>query len=385
MDPKLLSFYLRHIDWAPLWIRERLRASFLLNWNYWVEQERCLSPPFIVSLRLLPVPDAEPYLCGQMASFGDAAFSTPREQRGIIGKREIEGLVEEVARWRSILHIWGGEPFLYPYILDLLSLAKSRKIFCRVNTDGAYLERCAEDLVKIGVDELVFSLDGPAFVYDQFRSVPGTFKRVSSGLARLRSVKEKMRRRKPVLRGSMLVVPENYQKLDETLDLASSLKLESFQFVYVPFVTESAGDHNNQFFLDNFSCPSDSWRRFHIDIKSIEAAALVRKLYRLKHKPTRIPTGFHPPLRRWQIAHYFDDSTYAMAKERCRLPWFVLNVLENGNITPCGDFPDFIAGNLREESLRSIWNNQEMRVFRAELVRHGRFPICSRCSGLYFC
>ena len=57
----------------------------------------------------------------------------------------------------------------------------------------------------------------------------------------------------------------------------------------------------------------------------------------------------------------------------------VLTIQPNGNVVLCTDFPDYVLGNIYQESLRDIWNNEPMRRLRLYLRKHTFFPICAKC------
>jgi radical SAM protein with 4Fe4S-binding SPASM domain len=81
---------------------------------------------------------------------------------------------------------------------------------------------------------------------------------------------------------------------------------------------------------------------------------------------------------------YYGDSMVASpARRACRFPWDSVNLCPNGDVCPCPDFPDFVAGNVKKESFRAIWNGARLREFRIKLAEQGRFPICTSCCHLY--
>jgi hypothetical protein len=96
-----------------------------------------------------------------------------------------------------------------------------------------------------------------------------------------------------------------------------------------------------------------------------------------------IPIEFFPDLKSWQIADYYKASDYCAGVDRCMIPWFMCNMLENGSMVTCVDHPDLSVGTIAEDPLMTLWNNEEMKHFRTDLIRLGKFPICPKCSGLY--
>jgi radical SAM protein with 4Fe4S-binding SPASM domain len=59
-------------------------------------------------------------------------------------------------------------------------------------------------------------------------------------------------------------------------------------------------------------------------------------------------------------------------------------MVANGNVYPCAGWQDYVCGNLREQSLREIWENSP----KVQYLRHLRrrdFPKCLSCPEKAFC
>ena len=56
--------------------------------------------------------------------------------------------------------------------------------------------------------------------------------------------------------------------------------------------------------------------------------------------------------------------------------------MPNGDVVTCRDYSDFITGNIEENSITEIWNNEKYQKFRNVLKDEKLLPICSRCCGL---
>jgi MoaA/NifB/PqqE/SkfB family radical SAM enzyme len=82
-------------------------------------------------------------------------------------------VVDEVYKYGASLIIRGGELFLYPRIIELLAYIKSKSMPLSIETNGVLLKKYAEALVKLKVDNLLISLDGPEDIHDYVRGVKG--------------------------------------------------------------------------------------------------------------------------------------------------------------------------------------------------------------------
>ncbi len=66
----------------------------------------------------------------------------------------------------------------------------------------------------------------------------------------------------------------------------------------------------------------------------------------------------------------------------CRNPWKLLDIQPNGDANFCVDFPDYIVGNITDQTIAEIWNSDRAELFRDYLKQHP-LPICNRCGAKY--
>jgi len=99
----------------------------------------------------------------------------------------------------------------------------------------------------------------------------------------------------------------------------------------------------------------------------------------IKAKKKKIPVLFLPDIKPDDIEKYYADPAFPYNKNRCVFPWFVLFIQPNGDIIPC-DEVEVKMGNAKLERLNRIWNGDNYRRFRSEIIKHGiSHPICGRC------
>ena len=69
-----------------------------------------------------------------------------------------------------------------------------------------------------------------------------------------------------------------------------------------------------------------------------------------------------------------------MSDTLCKAPWTHLHTWPNDDVYPCclTDMKDTV-GNLKENTLEEIWNNDKMQKLRAEMLEGKRPASCSRC------
>jgi radical SAM protein with 4Fe4S-binding SPASM domain len=83
-----------------------------------------------------------------------------------------------------------------------------------------------------------------------------------------------------------------------------------------------------------------------------------------------------PDMSDGEIVRYYQGE-FDLPQFTCRSIWTSLLVGRDGDVYPCW-FKR--VGNVREQSLRTIWNSPEIRAFRA----HAREGLYSPCAGCCF-
>jgi MoaA/NifB/PqqE/SkfB family radical SAM enzyme len=116
--------------------------------------------------------------------------------------------------------------------------------------------------------------------------------------------------------------------------------------------------------------------------EDIDIRKLVDTVRRIQSRPWSFPFAFMPNLSYEDIPRYYKQHSDTFGVERCSCPWSVVQVLPNGDVATCIDLPDYIAGNIRHQSILDIWNNERYRKFRRVLREEGHMAACCRTSGL---
>ncbi len=291
--------------------------------------------------------------------------------------RALERLLAAAAPARPKIYIWGGEPLIHPRIADILEGVKSRRLYTVVNTNGVLLEKYAAELVRLGVEGLDISLDGPREVHDRVRGVPGTYDRVMAGVQEIRA----RRRRRPMLKAITVITAQSLPYLDRTLEKIVRAGFDAAVFNLGWFTTEEIGAATQRYFARHLDCPSSSWRDFIGALGEVDPAEVAGFMRRAA--AARFPVFFVPALRPEQAREYYLRPGSFMGRRACYAPWLSADVRPDGAVTFCPDFPDYTIGNINTAGFPLIWNGERALRFRRSLTEHGCFPLCSRCCGLY--
>ena len=335
-----------------------------------------------IDLKITNVCNLRCRMCAQWGSSGYNFGRPTRELREVVPAEDYKRMVDDCARFDPAYYIWGGEPMMYPDIMEVLEHIKSRGHLCGLITNGTLVEKHAAALMGMGLDSIMISLDGPRELHDEIRGMEGTFDRMSRGLGAI--LRERSRRRKatPIIILLMTITATNIDAIGRTLEAAEDLGAD-FVGIYLSwFTNEQIGEEHTDFMERHFGVTPTAWKGYVSDAGEIEVERLIEEMRRVRRSRVKVPILFVPDLSEDQIRRYFRDPAHTFGHRRCYSPWYVTEIGPNGDVATCRDYPDYVCGNIREESLPTIFNGPRYRRFRRVLKECGLLPICGRCCGL---
>jgi radical SAM protein with 4Fe4S-binding SPASM domain len=365
--------------------------------------------PTFVQLRVTNLCNLRCRMCGQWGDTGvfrehkgDGATDGEAERariRELIGlKRQLAlgdyvRLLDELAPHRPIVSLFGGEPFLYPDLMPLVRAIKGRGLVATVITNGWHLERHARELVEAGMDSIAVSIDGPPAVHDRIRGRESSFARAAAGIRAVARWRRELGRALPVQMAILPITELNASDVQDALDALRELPLELVNVGLRWFVPPAAGAQYERVMRESFGVDAPSWRGFEFTwpqgavanrtmqgVVSVLKAARGRRLLDL-HRG-RPWVSFVPGVSAADVPAYFSQPSRTFGHDLCPVAWYFAQVEPDGDVCFCGDFPDFVLGNVRRESFTSVWKGDRARSFREKLAREP-LPICARCCGSY--
>ncbi len=113
-------------------------------------------------------------MCGQWGTSGTSRDMSPEELKDELSLDEIDKIINDIKAFKPNVTLFGGEPLLYSNWEKVVSRIKEEGMRCNIITNGILLEKYASSIINLGVDEIIFSLDGPREVHDEVRGTKGT-------------------------------------------------------------------------------------------------------------------------------------------------------------------------------------------------------------------
>lgn len=260
---------------------------------------------------------------------------------GMLEKSFFEKTIDDIhSHLLYLIFYFQGEPYLNPSFLDMVKYASNKGIYTATSTNAHYLtDEKAKKTVESGLDRLIISIDGTTQdVYQQYR-VGGKLEKVIEGSKNIVKWKKALKSKTPFVFFQFLVVKPNEHQIEEIKQLAKEVGVDQ-----VRFKTAQVYDYEND---PNQLIPANNkYSRYKKDKngKTISKSGLQNHCWRL---------------------------------------WSGNVITWDGLVVPCCFDKDAMhqLGNLKIQSFENIWQNDNYKQFRKELMTSRKnIDICSNCS-----
>ncbi|WP_428559766.1 MAG: radical SAM/SPASM domain-containing protein [Solidesulfovibrio sp. DCME] len=345
----------------------------------------CLGPPPPPTEVTFAVTSACNLRCRMCGQYGDAAGPPP--PRVELSLNDVRRVVDEVTAATSGagFFFWGGEPMLWPHLTAACRHARDRGAYVDINTNGTRLARLAAEVAEAEPDAIYLSLDGcDQASCDAIRG-RGTFGKAMAGAAAL--LKARGAGARPRLHVVCTVLASNHALLAKMAPLARDMGVDGLVVQFPVYVTPAWGGQAEDAYERLFGVRLRSWRFFnHPHLRNeLDTSVLVEQLTALEADSAGFellvtPYGYPPR----KLGDYFNDGAWRnhTRHARCSKIHFRVNIMPDGSVSPCGDFTEFVCGNIKQDALLSIWQGERYQRFR-EVIGCGILPNCYRCCELF--
>ena len=258
----------------------------------------------------------------------------------------------------------GGEALLNANFFRLCAILKSADINITLLTTGLTIKKNADEILQ-WVDDLIVSLDGDEPLRDAIRNIPGAFNKLKEGVEFIRSLNPDF----PIT-ARTVIHRLNFRNWEAIIQSAKSMGLNQ-----VSFLPADVSSHafNRQM----------AWtepKQHEILISEKELPELLQVINRIIANEFDFESGFiaESPAKLRQIHDYY-AAFYGLNPfpfKKCNAPWVSTVIEADGSVRPC--FFHDVVGNIRDSSLATILNSDEVVNFRKTLDMHTN-PTCVKC------
>jgi len=298
---------------------------------------------------------------------------------------ELRAIIDDIKSFNPIVTVSGGELFLHKSCLDFLSYIKSNRLLCSIGTNGTLLEKFADVIVEMGIDDVSVSIDGPQEIHDAIRGVPGTYSRAVRGIERVMDAKAKRGVTTPKITVIFTITPTNYKHLPEIVSIMESIGIDTLRIGHLNFLSQEAYDAQTDLTGKLFGVDQDtSWAGYVRQLDGFDADWLADTIERIRNDTGRdMQITFFPDFPKDEIPQYYSDKPFQSRsfKNACMVPWDMAVIGPSAEVIIC---PNYEIGNLRDQKFRELWNNERAKLFRRTIRKAKQFPVCSRgCCFFY--
>ena len=272
-------------------------------------------------------------------------------------------LTEAAALGARQFGISGGEPTLYPQLVDLVRLGKRHGMQTQLNTNGSLLGRTDfTGLVSAGLDRVMISLySARPDTHDAMRGLPGLWGKATASIRQAAELRDRFPRFEIITQ--TLLCAENLRELPEILTLERDLGSQGTVLSYLE------GNLTGEALL-----PRELLEIFQREVQPRLLDFTARLPFPVRWLARRHVLSLFAPRRRsledWSTARYHDGPV------RCPVPARMALVLANGDVHPCNIVEythEPVMGNLLDQSLPSLWHGTAWEDYRRQPPAHCRF------------
>jgi radical SAM protein with 4Fe4S-binding SPASM domain len=250
--------------------------------------------------------------------------------------------------YEAYLYNW-GEPFDNPTIWEYIKFMSDRKVKTIVSTNlNLPGKGDVESIIKSGLDTLIVSIDGTTEeTYRLYRS-GGDFGRTMETLKSIIKEKRINNLKRPFIIWQFVVFSHNEHQIDEAIDLAKQIGVDQITFL-----------------------PTSP----HME----------KEIFNTEQQRISEVTGILPKDERFHLYTGSRGEGKLRRRSDCTMLWDGITIRTDGGVAPCCSsyFARYDFGNVHNEHILEIWNNQKYQESRRTQRTTGRYKsntVCNICN-----
>ena len=314
----------------------------------------------------------------KMCQYIEWLENTPikEQMKDELSTEEWLNVVDQIPRF-SLITFTGGETFVRKDFMDILTHASRKARTHFISNTTMLPEDRAEAVVKlapkrlggIGFNFAGTSIEGPGDRHDEIRQMKGAWDRSMSGISMLRKFRDANGKQCPMIHVTTVIQKDNMDVIHLMPEMIKKAGVDVLNLVTETRMHDipDLGEFDPQI----INTEDIKWP--FID-RSVLNAALDRTIDEAKKHGVELRL---PRMPRQELLKYYDGGIDLKDYE-CRNAWNTLFIGRQGNAYPCWIQK---VGNVRENTLKEIWNGVELRQFR-QVCQKKLFAMCPGCCFL---
>ncbi len=245
--------------------------------------------------------------------------------------------------------LWGGEPLIYPDFDEIVRILRKEGFKLGIVTNGVMINKFCKTL-KNEFKHIYVSVDGVKEVHDKIRG-NGVFDTICDNLKMLEGTSAK-------ITVMSVISDDNILNLDQTV--SELLKLNCDEIILQDMIALSK---------DEAVKYKQEMKKIGIDAEYIDSWIM--------ENPPRVDLKISE-----EICKKYNGKVKHLPHGKgkiCESAFSHIHIAWNGNVLYCTDFYDFSAGNVKQEKIIDIFNNEKSEKFR-DMIKNEKCPTCQHCS-----
>ncbi|MFO7775464.1 MAG: radical SAM protein [Candidatus Hydrogenedentota bacterium] len=301
---------------------------------------------------------------------------TKVQAEGELTTEEWLNVIDQTGRW-SLITFTGGEVWVRKDFGQILDYACAKRRVHIISNATMLTEARARHSVELapkrlggkGLNFAGISIDGTRELHDEIRGQRGAFDKSMKGIRTLAETRREMGKSCPLIHINTVILKDNLEVLPEMPRVAAEAGAEVLNLLTEMRAHDLPGLGH---------ADPGSFNQSDMAMPTIDVDRLDEVLKETMRVAEEVGIELRLPRTPYDELLTYHEHGYDLTNYECRAVWTNLYVGAKGGVYPC-----FIqkVGNVRENTLREIWNNPAMQQFRRRR-REGGFAVCQGCCEL---
>jgi len=257
------------------------------------------------------------------------------------------------------LTISGGEPFVRPDILDILTILCKKNFDVVVASNGTLINNRIADFFAKTQLPIQISIDSEnGTLHDKFRQTAGAFEKAIKGI-------KKLSYKGADFSLGVTITTYNYHKLDKIVRLAKRLGARGVYFMFFVPVGRGAYEQSLDSICNNYT-------------------EVISNLIEIKEKESKMWIAFSA---QFPIGDSYSSYYKGMRFGLCEAGISRCAIDTNGDVYPCQLLmkEEFKAGNICNEHIYDIWGQSKIFQYLRNLSPNDLNGDCIHCKNKSIC
>lgn len=282
----------------------------------------------------------------------------------------------------SFVTLVGGEPLIRKDFIEILEKT-AKRTFGKLNvvTNGILItDEIIDAFIRTKMMLLSVSLDGYGENHDKNRNKEGIFEKIITNLDNLNA--KAIGKKRPMVDIKTIVLENNLDDLPKLYKLCDEM---GFNFLSVSFLRNNDLKQNSilretfgeEFYAQKYPIEAyfdmEHFKEIYREIEDLSKKSKVQIRYSPKFD------GKDALEKIEKFYSYDKDKPIQEVYEPCLYPFSNMMINPQGDVYPCLSIK---VGNIREKSLKKVFNEPKMCCFRKNLKSSKVFESCQMCCEL---